>query len=129
MRRLERIEPLLGPVDVLARPGFLVAVDLRGGAAADHVRDRVGTEQDQAAVVDLERVAVERAYGRAGDAVALGVVLASVARAAVAGGHDRIELDLPVLRVLVDRRLAEDRARRAVGLNGAAEVDAVVRDD
>ena len=61
----------------------------------------------EAAVVDLELVAVERAHGRAGDAVALGVVLAAVARAAVAGRDDRLELDGAVQRVLVNDRLAD----------------------
>ena len=40
-------------------------------------------------VANRERVAVERAHRRAGDAVALGVVLAAVARTAEAGDRDR----------------------------------------
>src|SRR5690349_15156677 len=109
VRRLEGIEPLLRPVEMLAWPGLLVLVDLRGRAGAHHVRDGVRAEEDQPAVGDLERVAVERADGRTGDPVSLRVVLAAVARAPVTGGNDRLEPDLPVLRVLVDRRLAEDR--------------------
>src|SRR5207302_630803 len=72
----------------------------------------------------------ERAYGRAGDAVALGVVLAAVARAAVTGRDDRVERDAAVRRVLGHLRLAGVlRAARAVRLHRAAEVDAVVGDD
>ena len=69
--------------------------------ATEYVLSRI-----EAAVLDLEVVAVERAHRRAGGAVALGVVLAAVARAAEAGGHDGHERDLAVLpssRVIVFR--------------------------
>ena len=46
--------------------------------------DAERSPSDEAAVLDRELVAVERADGRAGGAVALGVVLAAVARAAEA---------------------------------------------
>src|SRR5262249_16895964 len=83
MGRLKGIQHLLGPVDMVARPGLLVLVDLGAPTGADNVRDRVGAEQDEAPLVDLEVVAVERAHGRPRGAVALGVVLA-----AVTGGGD-----------------------------------------
>src|SRR5579859_1750375 len=115
---------------MLARPGLLVLVDLGRGARADDLRHRVRAEQDEAAVVDLERVAVERPHRRARDAVALGFVLAAVARTAVAGGDDRIEGDLPVLRALLEaRRAGVLLSGRPVRLDGAAQMDAVVRDD
>src|SRR5205807_9231460 len=84
VRRGEGIEPLLGAVDVLARAGQLVLVDLRLAAGADDVRDGVRAEQQQMAVLDLELIAIERTHGRAGGAVALRVVLAAVTRAAEA---------------------------------------------
>ena len=47
-------------------------------------RPRTALAEEEVAVADRERVAVERAHGRARDAVPLGVVLAAVARAAEA---------------------------------------------
>src|SRR5205085_6429745 len=86
--------------------------------------------EDQAAVVDLEGVAVECAHGRACDAVALGVVLAAVAGAAVTGGEDGFEVDPAVLGVLGDARVAgELLAGRTIRLDRTAEVSAAVRDD
>src|SRR5256885_2574280 len=55
VRRIDGIEPLLGPVEVLSRPGVLVLVDLRLPAGADDMRDREEAEEHQAAVVDLVR--------------------------------------------------------------------------
>ena len=82
------------PVDRLARALELMAVEA--------VVHRVELPEDQVAlVVDGRLVAVERAHGRAGDAPALAVVLAAVARAGEA---------------------------RRVGLHRAAEVHAGVRD-
>src|SRR5581483_7973471 len=102
MRRVDRVEPLLGPVDVLARPDELVLVDARLRAGALDLRDGVLARQDQPAVLD---------------------------QVAEAGGHRRAERDLPVRRLLLDRLQAEDRAGRAVRLDRAAEVRAAVRDD
>ena len=65
VRRLHRVEPALGPVDVLARAGERVLVDLRVGARAVDMRDAERAEQHEVAVVDLELVAVERANRRA----------------------------------------------------------------
>src|SRR5581483_7246595 len=129
VRRVEGIEDLLPAVHVLARADRLVLLDLRLRARADHLRDRERAEQDEPAVVDLERVAVERAHGRAGGAVALRVVLAAVAGAAEAGGHDGVERERAVRGLLGERRHAEDRARRPVRLHGTAEMRAAVRDD
>src|SRR4029077_10130730 len=95
---------------------------LRGGD--NNVRHEVGAEENEAAVVDLEPVPVERTHGRAGRAVPLGVELASVAGTAVAGGDDRDDLDRAVRRALLDRRLAEDLAAGAVRLRRAADVRA-----
>src|SRR5581483_10762258 len=125
MGRLEGIEPLLGPVDVLTRPGLLVLVDLGLRPGADDMRDRIRAEQDQAAVVDLERVTVERTHRRPGDAVSLGVVLTAVARTAVAGRNDRGQIDPPVLGVLDDVRLSgELLPGRAVRLDRTTEMGA-----
>src|SRR3954451_4558064 len=130
VRRVDGIEELLGAVDVLARADLLVLVDLGLCPGALHVGDRKRAEEDYAAVVYLERVAVERAHGRAGDAVALRVVLASVAGAAVAGRGDRLELGGAGQRVLLEGRGAGVLlADRAVRLYRAAEVGAAVRDD
>ena len=86
MRRLDGIEQLLGAVDVLARAGLLVLVDLGLAPVPSTCETEYVLSRIEAAVVDLERVAVERADRRAGGPVPLGVVLAAVARAAVAGG-------------------------------------------
>src|SRR5947207_3707000 len=129
MRRVEGIEPLLGPVDVLAGPRRLVLVDLRLRALAVDVRHREGAEQDEPTVDDRILVPVERAHGRAGGAVALGVVLAAVTRTAEAGGHRRRERDRAVLAALDLVLQPEDLAARAVRLDRAAEVRAAVRDD
>src|SRR5712691_11771093 len=103
VRRVERIEDLLDAVDVLARADLFVLVDLCLRAGAVDVRDGVRAEQYQAAVVDLEGVAVERTHRRAGRAVALRVVLTAVAGAAVAGWDDGEERDLAVLAGLRQR--------------------------
>src|SRR5262249_3179144 len=114
---------------MLARAGRLVLVDLRLASGSHDVRDGVGAEQDRTAVVDLEPVAVERAHGRPGRPVALGVELAAVAGTAVAGRDDRDELGGAVRGALADGRLAEGRPLRAVRLRRAADVRAPVRDD
>ncbi len=79
---------------------------------------------EQAAVADRERVAVERAHRRAGDAVALGVVLAAVARAAEA--RDRAPSGSASRRRTAS---CSSSSSGAVRLHRAAEVRAVVRDD
>ena len=61
------------------------APERRVGARALDLVDAVRADEPQAAVRDLVRPAVERANRRPGGAVALGVVLAAVARAAEAG--------------------------------------------
>src|SRR5439155_5645838 len=100
VRRLDGIEPLLGPVEVLARAGLAVPVDLRLRARAVDLRHRERAEEDEPPVVDLEGPAIKRADGRAGCAVALGVVLAAVARAAEAGRYGRDERQLAAGGVL-----------------------------
>ncbi len=64
--------------------GWPGALELMALQAVVH---RVELPQDEVAVVvDRRLVAIERAHGRAGDALALGVVLAAVAGAGEAGG-------------------------------------------
>ena len=60
-------------------------MDLGLRAGAVDLRDAVVAAEDQVALDDRELVAVERAHGRTGRAVALGVVGAAVAGAAEAG--------------------------------------------
>src|SRR3954453_319578 len=108
--RVDGIEDLLDPVDVLTRADELVLVDLRLRAGPVDLRDRVLAQQNQPALPDVELVAVEGADRRAGGAVPFGVVLAAVARAPEAGGDGRVERDLAVRRFLLDRRQAEDLA-------------------
>src|SRR6266508_6064243 len=128
VRRLQRIEELLHAVDMLAGPGELVPVDQGVLSLPLHVRHAVRLAEDEVAVDHLELVAVERANGWAGNAVALDVVLAAVARTAVAAGGNRrdhrdalalLAVDLLLLVVL----------HGAVRLHRAAEVRATVRDD
>ena len=83
--RLDRVEPGLDPVNVLTGAGERILVDLRVRSGPVDLGDREGLAEEQAAVVDPELVAVERADRRPRGAVALGVVLAAVARAAEAG--------------------------------------------
>ncbi len=98
-------------------------MDLRGAADTVDVRDGERLADEEMTVPDRERIPVERAHGRAGDPVALRVVLAAVARATEAGDRDRRDQRhvLEVLRVLV--------VERAVRLHRTAEVGAMVRDD
>src|SRR5207253_2988773 len=86
VRRLQRVEPCLGPGDVLTGPGEAVTPDLRARAGTGDVPDAVRPEQDEVAALDLEVVAVARAHGRPRDPIPLGVVLAAVAGAAEARG-------------------------------------------
>src|SRR3954470_16856922 len=127
--RVDGIEELLDPVDVLTGADELVLVDLRLRAGAVDLRDRVLAQQNQPALADIELVAVESADRRACCAVPLGVVLAAVARAPEACRDGRVEDDLTVRRLLLDRREAEDLPRRAVRLHRAAEMRAAVGDD
>src|SRR5439155_16053714 len=122
VRGLNRVEPRLDPVDVLARERVRPLVDLGGRAGAVDMADGVRLAEVETAVADRERVAVERSHRRPGDAVALGVVLAAVARAAEAGGLRRDQRDVAELLLLVVEE-------RPVGPHRAAEVGAVVRDD
>ena len=78
---------------------------------------------EEVALADRELGAVERADGRAGGAVALGVVLAAVARAAEAGRLGRRQLDVVAERLLL---VVEDGAVR---LHRAAEVRAARVED
>src|SRR4029078_11014532 len=80
-RRLQRVKPLLRAIDVLARAGLPVFVDSRRGAGAVDMAHAVGLAEGQAAVADVELVAVKGANGRTGGPVLLLVVLASVATA------------------------------------------------
>ena len=91
--------------------------------------DAVGAAEDRWPSMIEYVVAVERAHRRAGGAVALGVVLAAVARAAEAGRLRRRELSrtsFPCLSLTVLLVFVVDRAVR---LHGAAEVRAAVRED
>ena len=78
-------EPELRAGDVLARVVQRVLLDPRVLALALDVVDAVGAPRIRRPSTIEYVVAVERADGRAGGAVALGVVLAAVARAAEAG--------------------------------------------
>src|SRR6266508_134659 len=120
--RLDRVEPGLDAVDVLARERVRPLLDLRARARALDLADRVRLAEVELAVADRVRVPVERAHRRAGGPVALVVVLAAVARAAEAGGNRREQRHVPDLRLLV---LLEGTVR----LDGAAEVGAAVGDD
>ena len=105
-----------------------ILLDPRVLAGALDLVDAVGAAEDQPAVLDRVSVAVERADGRAGGAVALGVVLPAVAGAAEAGrlsGRQLEQLD-PGLVGDEASRLVVDRAVR---LDRAAEVGAAVREN
>ena len=91
------------------------------------LRDAVGVAEDRRPSLIDELVAVERAHRRAGDAVALRVVLAAVARAAEAGrGSVGDQRDVAVVGLDLLLVVLEERA---VGLHRAAEVRAAVGDD
>src|SRR3954451_3748844 len=93
VRRVDGIEPLLRPVDVLSRADGLVLVDLRLGALPVDVRDRELRQQDEPAVHDRVLVAVERTHRRAGGAIPFVVVLPAVTWAAEAGRDGRRQRD------------------------------------
>src|SRR4029079_3004775 len=80
-RSRNRIEPPLDTVDVHAGVRFVVLHDPRARAHALNGSDAEQAAEDEVPVLDRELVPVERADGRAGAAVALGVVEAAVARA------------------------------------------------
>src|SRR5204862_2986550 len=61
--RLHRVEPALPVLDVLARAGELVAVDLRIGAGAVDLLDAVVALDAEAPLLDREGPAAERADG------------------------------------------------------------------
>src|ERR1044072_3901046 len=94
----ERPEVLLETVDVLAGVVALVRVDLRLGADALHLGDAEALAEHEVPVLDHELVAVERAHGRPSDAVAFGVVGASVA-GALEARHAGDRCDRPGPRV------------------------------
>src|SRR5712691_3845021 len=128
MRRLQRVEKLLPTVDVLAGTGELVLVDQRVLPLALHMRHAVRRTEDEVAVPDLVVVPVERANRRAGNAIALGVVLPAVAGAAVtARGNGRDQRD-PLTALALDVLLLVV-LHRSVRLDGTAEVRAAIRDD
>src|SRR5205823_10085975 len=124
----DRPEPELRAGDVLARVVQRVLLDPRVLPGAAYEVDAVGAAQDQAAVLDRVVVTVERADGRPGRAVALGVVLAAVARAAepcrLRGG-----LLQDLVAGLVGDGLRLAGLDRAVRLHRAAEMRASVRED
>src|SRR5919204_472187 len=125
-RRLQGIEPLLGAVDVLAGPRKPVLLDLRAPARADHLADAEGLAERETAVADVELVAVERADGRPGGAVALGVVLAPVAGTAESARRQRRDQrHLAALRLRLRLLVVE---HRPVRLHRATEVRAPVRE-
>src|SRR5215211_8003432 len=119
---LDRVEPGLEAVDVLAGERERPLLDLRARASTLDVADRVRLAEVEVAVANRVRVAVERAHGRPRRAVALVVVLTAVTRAAEAGGDGRQKRHVPDLLLLV---LLE----RAVRLHRAAEVSAPIRHD
>src|SRR5688500_6725160 len=91
----ERVEDLLGAVDVLAGVSQPVGLHLRLRSLAFDLPDAVGLLEPEVAVADRVLVPVERANGRAGGPVSLLVVRAAVAWAAETR-HLRIcELDRP----------------------------------
>src|SRR5262249_53863488 len=120
--RLDRVQPGLETAHRLAGERVRRHVDPGAGAGPFHICNRERLPDDEAAVPDRERVAVESAHRRPGDAVPLRVVLASVAGAAESGGVD----GEPPGAAEVAHLLVLDGA---VGLDGAAEVDTVVRED
>src|SRR2546421_10624637 len=77
VRGLDRVEPRLDAVDVVARVRERVLLDLRLRALAHDVSDAVGLEEDEVAAADQVVVAVESADGRTGGAGPLLVVLAA----------------------------------------------------
>ena len=112
---------------MLARVVQRILLDPRILAGALDVVDAVGAAEDQAPVLDRVVVTVEPADGRAGGAVALGVVLAAVAGAAEARRLRGVSFDLgPALSLTSLDGLGVDGA---VGLDRAAEVRAAVRED
>src|SRR2546428_6934008 len=91
LRRLEWIEDLLPGRDVLAGPGEAVPVDDRVLARSLDLRDAERLAEDQVAVANRVLVAVERAHGRTGGAVALLVVLAAVTGTSEATGGEHLD--------------------------------------
>src|SRR6188472_177944 len=86
-------------------------LDLCGLARALDIHDAVEVAQNQAAVDDLELVAVEPSDRRTGDADAFLVVRASVARADKAGrGQDGRDQHVPVVGLDRLLLLLEDRS-------------------
>src|SRR5690348_7410876 len=129
VRRLNRVEDLLDAVDVLARAGELVGVDLGVFPLTVDVRDAERLAEDEVAVDDRVLVAVERPDRRAGRAVPLRVVLAAVTRAAEAAGRNRRD-ERHLLSLLAGRNLLlVTRLHGTVRLHRATEVRAAVRDD
>src|SRR5215207_241955 len=120
----ERVEDLLGAVDVLAGVGQPVGLHLGLRALALDLADAVGLLEPEAALADRVLVPVERANGWARGAVALLVVGASVARAAETRHLRRPELDRP--RGRLDLLCF---SRRSLRLRRATQVHAAVRDD
>src|SRR5919109_1078290 len=128
MRRLEGVEPLLRPVDMLAGSGEGVLGDPRLRALSVHVADAVRPLEKESSVADRVFVAVEGANRRAGRAVALVVVGASVTGAGEARQpDDGNELDELTPGGLLILRLAG--LDEAAGLDGTAELRTAFGDD
>src|SRR6266516_4941476 len=128
MWRLQGVEDLLPAVHVLSRPGELVLVDAGVLALADDLRDAVGLQEPEMAVLDLVVVAVEATHGRARSPVPFGVVLTAVARTAEAAGwNGRDHRDALAGPDLDDLLLVV--LHRPVWLHRTTEVGASVRDD
>src|SRR5579862_9443385 len=89
VRRLDRVEPGLDSAHMLAREGERPLVDLCLGAGSLDVRDRERRAEVEVAVLDRERVAVERAHRRPGGPVAFRVVSAAMTWTAEAGNRQR----------------------------------------
>src|SRR2546423_13058346 len=127
VRGLDRVEPRLDAVDVVAGVRERILLDLGLRALAHDVADAVGLEEDEVAAADQVVVAIESADRGPGGAVPLLVVLAAMAGTAEPGRKGGDERDLTgALRL---RRLLLAVEDGAVRLDRAAEVRAPVGDD
>src|SRR3989442_11876094 len=105
-------------------------MDPRSAACAVDAADAVDRAEHEAAIADRELIAIERARGRPGRAVAFDVELAAVAGTAKASCEGRDDLHLADVRPLELFSLHEDRPvrlRRAADVCAAAGHDREAR--